>query len=207
MKLYQSATSPFVLKVRIAAAELGLLDRIEMLDVSQEYKAGGPLAREQNIIKTNPLGQVPTLLIEDGSTIADSRVICEYLDDLGQGALFPRAPERWRVLTEQALGDGLLDAALSARYESTCRSDETRSPIWIAGQMTKVEAALDQMESTVAVFGACITIGSITMACALGYLDFRFASLDWRSSRPALTEWFATMSQRRSLQQTIPAER
>ena len=143
MKLYQSATSPFVLKVRIAAAELGLLDRIEMLDVSQEYKAGGPLAREQNIIKTNPLGQVPTLLTEGGSTIADSRVICEYLDRLGGGSLFPAAPTaRWNALTEQSYGDGLLDAALAARYEGLLRSEEQRWQRWIDGQLAKVHATL-----------------------------------------------------------------
>ena len=154
MKLYQSATSPFVLKVRIAAAELGLLDRIEMLDVSQEYKSGGPLAREQNIIKTNPLGQVPTLLLADGTTIADSRVICEYLDGLGGGRLFPGEPKaRWNALTEQSYGDGLLDAALAARYEGLLRSEEQRWQRWIDGQLAKVHATLDLIEGKAAGFG------------------------------------------------------
>lgn len=202
IELFYAPTSPYVRKVMVCAIELGIADRIIKLP-----SAAHPLQRDERIAAFNPLAKVPAAQLADGTLLFDSRVICEYLDDLGQGALFPRAPERWRVLTEQALGDGVLDAALSARYESTCRSDEIRSPVWIAGQMTKVAAALDQMESTVAVFGARITIGSITTACALGYLDFRFASLDWRSSRPALTEWFATMSQRPSLQQTIPADK
>ncbi len=196
MKLYQSATSPFVLKVRIAAAELGLIDRIEMLDVSQEYKSGGPLAREQNIIKTNPLGQVPTLLLEDGSTIADSRVICEYLDGLGGGSLFPAEPKaRWNALTEQSYGDGLLDAALAARYEGLLRSEEQRWQRWIDGQLAKVHATLDLIEGKAAGFGKRVDIGTITFYCALSYLDLRFADLNWREGRPQTAAWFARIAE------------
>lgn len=197
MKLYQSTTSPFVLKVRIAAAELGILDRIEMLDVSQEYKAGGPLAREQNIIKTNPLGQVPTLLLADGATIADSRVICEYLDDLGGGSLFPAEPKaRWNALTEQSYGDGLLDAALAARYEGLLRSEEQRWQRWIDGQLAKVHATLDLIEGKAAGFGNRVDIGTITFYCALAYLDLRFADLNWREGRPQAAAWFAEIGER-----------
>jgi glutathione S-transferase len=197
MKLYQSATSPFVLKVRIAAAELSLLDRIEMLDVSQEYKSGGPLAREQNIIKTNPLGQVPTLLLDDGSTIADSRVICEYLDELGGGSLFPAEPKaRWNALTEQSYGDGLLDAALAARYEGLLRSEEQRWQRWIDGQLAKVHATLDLIEGKAAGFGERVDIGTITFYCALSYLDLRFADLNWREGRPHAAAWFAKIAER-----------
>ena len=197
MKLYQSATSPFVLKVRIAAAELGLLDRIEMLDVSQEYKSGGPLAREQNIIKTNPLGQVPTLLLDDGTTIADSRVICEYLDGLGGGALFPAEPKaRWNALTEQSYGDGLLDAALAARYEGLLRSEQQRWQRWIDGQLAKVHATLDLIEGKAAGFGERVDIGTITFYCALSYLDLRFADLNWRGGRPQAAAWFAEIAGR-----------
>ncbi|MGY6247649.1 glutathione S-transferase family protein [Bosea thiooxidans] len=197
MKLYQSATSPFVLKVRIAAAELGILDRIEMLDVSQEYKAGGPLAREQNIIKTNPLGQVPTLLIEDGSTLADSRVICEYLDRLGGGSLFPAEPAaRWNALTEQSYGDGLLDAALAARYEGLLRSEAQRWQRWIDGQLAKVHATLDLIEAKAPALRDRVDIGTITFFCALSYLDLRFADLNWREGRPQAAAWFEHLSQR-----------
>ncbi|WP_306226386.1 glutathione S-transferase family protein [Bosea beijingensis] len=197
MKLYQSTTSPFVLKVRIAAAELGLIDRIEMLDVSQEYKAGGPLAREQNIIKTNPLGQVPTLLLDDGMTIADSRVICEYLDGLGGGSLFPDEPKtRWNALSEQSYGDGLLDAALAARYEGLLRSEEQRWQRWIDGQLAKVHATLDLIEGKAAGFGERVDIGTITFYCALAYLDLRFADLNWREGRPQAAGWFAKIGER-----------
>ncbi|WP_398479377.1 glutathione S-transferase [Tardiphaga sp.] len=201
MELFYAPTSPYVRKVMVCAIELGMAEHIVKLP-----SAAHPLKRDARIANFNPLAKVPAAKLADGTLLFDSRVICEYLDDLGQGALFPRGPERWQVLAEQALGDGLLDAALLARYENTCRSEEMRSQGWIDGQMTKVAAALDDMERSVLVFGTRITIGSITIACALGYLDFRFASYDWRSSRPALAKWFAITSQRPSLQQTVPAD-
>lgn len=201
IELFYAPTSPYVRKVMACAIELGLAERIVKLP-----SAAHPLKRDERIAGFNPLAKVPAAKLADGTLLFDSRVICEYLDDLGQGALFPRGPDRWGVLTEQALGDGLLDAALLTRYESTCRSDAIRLQEWIDGQMAKIAAALDQMERNVATFGARITIGSLTIACALGYLDFRFASYDWRSSRSALTEWFETISQRSSLQETVPAD-
>jgi glutathione S-transferase len=201
IELFYAPTSPFVRKVMACAIELGIADRIVKLS-----SAAHPLKRDERIARFNPLAQVPAAKLAEGTLLFDSRVICEYLDDLGLGTLFPRGPERWQVLTEQSLGDGLLDAALLTRYENTCRSDEIRSAEWIDGQMTKIAAALDEMERTVAVFGARISIGSLTIACALGYLDFRFASFDWRTSRPALSDWFAVMSQRPSLQETLPAD-
>jgi len=201
IELFYAPTSPYVRKVMVCAIELGVAEHIVKLP-----SAAHPLKRDARIANFNPLAKVPAARLADGTLLFDSRVICEYLDDLGQGALFPRGPERWQVLAEQALGDGLLDAALLARYENTCRSEEMRSQEWIDGQMSKVAAALDDMERSVLVFGTRITIGSITIACALGYLDFRFASYDWRSSRPVLAKWFAITSQRPSLQQTVPAD-
>ncbi|WP_245475815.1 glutathione S-transferase family protein [Bradyrhizobium sp. Leo170] len=201
IELFYAPTSPYVRKVMACAIELGITDRIVRLP-----SAAHPLKRDERIAIFNPLAKVPAAKLADGTLLFDSRVICEYLDDLGKGSLFPRGPQRWQVLTEQALGDGLLDAALLTRYENTCRSDEHRSADWIDGQMTKIAAALDQMENTVAEFGACISIGSLTIACALGYLDFRFASFDWRTTRPALAVWFETMSLRPSLRDTFPTD-
>jgi glutathione S-transferase len=201
IELFYAPTSPYVRKVMACAIELGLADRIVKLP-----SAAHPLKRDERIAAFNPLAKVPAARLADGTLLFDSRVICEYLDDLGDGTLFPRGPERWPVLTEQALGDGLLDAALLARYENTCRSDAIRSTDWIDGQMTKIAAALDQMERSVAGFGARISIGSLTIACALGYLDFRYASYDWRAARPALAGWFAEISERPSLRETVPTE-
>lgn len=201
IELFYAPTSPYVRKVMACAIELGIADRIVRLP-----SAAHPLKRDERIATFNPLAKVPAAKLADGTLLFDSRVICEYLDDLGNGSLFPRGPQRWKVLTEQALGDGLLDAALLTRYENTCRNDEHRSADWIDGQMTKIAAALDQMENTVAEFGARISIGSLTIACALGYLDFRFASFDWRTTRPALAVWFETMSLRPSLRDTLPTD-
>lgn len=197
MKLYQSATSPFVRKVKLTAAELGLLGQIEMLDVSDEYKKGGPLAREQNIVKLNPLGQVPTMVTEDGTVIADSRVICEYLNHRGKGEIFPSDPgKRWNALTEQTIGDGLLDAALLARYEILLRPQERQWQPWQDGQMTKIRAALAIVEQKAASFGERIDIGTISFASALAYLDLRFADLDWRRDHKAAATWFAAIEAR-----------
>jgi glutathione S-transferase len=197
MKLYQSGTSPFVRKVKLVAAELGLLGQIEMLDVSDAYKKGGPTAREQNIIKVNPLGQVPTMLIEDGTVIADSRVICEYLNHRGKGEIFPSDPSRrWHALMEQTVGDGLLDAALLARYEGLLRPEDKRWGTWTDGQMTKLRACLATIEDKAASLGDRVDIGTITFASALAYLDLRFADLGWRNDHPEAAGWFARIEQR-----------
>ncbi|WP_332685363.1 glutathione S-transferase family protein [Bosea sp. (in: a-proteobacteria)] len=197
MKLYQSATSPFVRKVRLTAAELGLSAEIEMLDVSDAYKKGGPLAREENIVKVNPLGQVPTMLTEDGTVLADSRVICEYLNHRGKGEIFPSDPgKRWNALMEQTVGDGLLDAALLSRYEGLLRPEERQWQPWRDGQMAKLHAALAVIEQKAATFGDRVDIGTITFASALAYLDLRFADLDWRKDHPATAAWFAAIEAR-----------
>lgn len=197
MKLYQSGTSPFVRKVKLTAAELGLLGTIEMLDVSDEYKKGGPTVREQNVIKVNPLGQVPTMIVEDGTVIADSRVICEYLNHRGKGEIFPSDPtKRWNALMEQTVGDGLLDAALLARYEGLLRPEDKRWGTWTDGQMAKLRACLGVIDSKAVSLGGRIDIGTITFASALAYLDLRFGDLDWRKDHPNAAVWFAQIEER-----------
>lgn len=197
MKLYQSSTSPFVRKVTLTAAELGLLGQIEMLDVSDAYKKGGPLAREENIIKVNPLGQVPTMLTEDGTVLADSRVICEYLNHRAKGEIFPNDPaKRWNALMEQTVGDGLLDAALLARYEGLLRPEDKRWDAWTNGQMTKLRASLAIIEQKAASLGDRVDIGTITFASALAYLDLRFGDLNWRKDHPNASAWFARIEER-----------
>ena len=123
----------------VCAAELG--QEIERLP-----SAAGPVARDQTIIPDNPLGQVPTFVADDGTVLYDSRVICEYPNDKAGGGLFPVAgPARWRALVEQGLGDGVLGAALLARYETVLRPEDKRWPDWYQGQMDKVRCGLDQM--------------------------------------------------------------
>ncbi len=199
MKIYFSPASPFVRKCMVIAHELGLVDRIQKLP-----SAAGPVARDQTIIPDNPLGQVPTLITDDGQQLFDSRVICEYLNDLGGGALFPTGPTRWRVLAEQSLGDGMLGAALLARYETVLRPEALRWDGWYEGQMGKVRDGLALLEKTAASLEGRLDIGTITIGCALGYLDFRYPQFDWRASHPAVAAWFKTFNQRPSMQATLP---
>lgn len=197
MKLYQSGTSPFVRKVKVTAAELGLLGQIEVLEVSDAFKRGGPLAREENVTKFSPLGQVPTMITEDGTALADSRVICEYLNHRGKGEIFPSDPaKRWNALMEQNIGDGLLDAALLTRYEILFREQSMRSRPWLDGQITKLRACLAYFEQKAPTFGDRVDIGTITLASALAYLDLRFADLNWRKEHPAIAAWHAKIEMR-----------
>jgi glutathione S-transferase len=199
MKVYFSPASPFVRKVLISAHELGLSDRIERLAC-----AAHPINRDPDIVAHNPLGQVPTFFTDDGRVLYDSRTICEYLDAFGKGQLFGAGDARWQALTNQSLADGLLDAALLARYETAARPQELRWDAWTRSQLEKVNSALDQFEHTTLKLGDRVDIGTITIACALGYLDFRFPDLGWRASRPQLSSWFSEFEKRPAMQATMP---
>jgi glutathione S-transferase len=154
MKLFYSPTSPYVRKVLAVAHELGLAERIERLS-----SAAHPINRDRNIIAHNPLGQVPTLLLDDGTVLADSRVICEYLDDLAGGGLFPRSgPPRWRALVDQSTGDGVLAAALLARYESAARPTERQWRDWLEAQLDKAATSLAAIEAVASAFGERVDI-------------------------------------------------
>jgi glutathione S-transferase len=155
----------------------------------------------------NPLGKIPCLVLEDGAALYDSRVICEYLDQLHEAPrLFPeQAADRWDALRLQALGDGIMDAALLARYETFLRPEALRWSAWVDGQLDKVRRALDRIDTVDASgFGGRVDIGTIAIACALGYLDYRFTTLGWRGTRPGLAEWFETFAKRPSMQSTRP---
>lgn len=200
MKIYHSPASPFVRKVMVCAAELG--QHIERLP-----SAAGPVARDRTIVASNPLGQVPTFFADDGTALYDSRVICEYLDArAGGGKLFPApGPARWRALVEQSLGDGVLDAALLARYETVLRPADKRWQDWYDGQMDKVRCGLDRTLEWVPGLGERVDIGTITLGCALGYLDFRYPDLPWREGRDALARWFERFGARPSMAATRPS--
>jgi glutathione S-transferase len=198
MQIYFSPASPYVRKVMVVAHELGLADRIERLP-----SAAGPVVRDATIRRHNPIGQVPTFLTDDGTVLYDSRVICEYLDDLGGGGFFGSGDARWRTLTDAALGDGLLGAALLARYEAVLRPEPLRWDDWTRGQMEKITDALDRMEAMD--LDGRVDIATVTFACGLGYLDFRFPDVDWRSAHPRLAAWYAAFSQRPSLVATQPS--
>lgn len=200
MKIYFSPASPFVRKCLVVAGEVGLADRIEKLPSNAH-----PVNRDATIAASNPLGQVPTFFTDEGQAIYDSRVICEYLNSMAGADLYPSDMRaRWQALTEQSLADGILDAALLARYEETVRPEALRWKDWTQSQMGKMADSLDYFEGVIGERGDRVDIGTITLGCALGYLDFRFADYDWRTSRPALTAWFAKFNQRPSMQQTLP---
>ncbi|WP_298956583.1 glutathione S-transferase [uncultured Methylobacterium sp.] len=200
MQLFHSKTSPFVRKVMVTAHELGLVDRLELLP-----SAAHPVNRDAGIVARNPLGQVPTLVLDDGTVLADSRVICEYLDDLGGGSVFPAAgPARWTALAAQSTGDGLLDAALLTVYETRVRGEGERSPAWVEGQRAKIEGGLGAIEAAAPGLGDRVDIAAITYGCALGYLDLRFADIGWRDRYPAAAAWFAEFDARPSMRATQP---
>lgn len=200
MKLRYSPTSPYVRKVVVTAAETALSDRIELV-VTNTRDPRSDLARD------NPLGKVPTLITDDGLRLFDSPVICEYLDSLHAGPkLFPAAGDaRWRALRLQALGDGILDAAVLCMGEGRRPAGE-RSPGFVATQKGKIAAAVAALESEVADFGDSLTIGVVTVGCVLGYLDFRFADDDWRDGHPELTAWNVEFAQRPSMAASVPRD-
>jgi len=186
MKLHWSPKSPFVRKVMIAAHELDLADRIELVRSVADMRRPNPA-----IMGDNPLSKIPTLVLADGQALFDSGVICEYLDGLAGGdRLFPaRGPDRWQVLGWHALATGLLDVLILWRNERDKPADR-QAPEWLAAFAVKTEASLDRLETLVPDLDRTrFGIGHIAIGCALGYLDFRFANIDWRTKRSSLAAW------------------
>ncbi len=206
MQLYYSSASPFVRKVLVVAHELGCSDQLELLSA-----VAHPVNPDHSITVLNPLGQVPTLVTEAGLVLCDSRVICEYLDSQAGGQIFGEGNKRWAALVLQSHADGLLDAALLARYERIARPEALQWGEWEAGQMGKIARTLDLLEKDIAAIEGPggpdtlrLDIGTITLACGLGYLSFRFPQFNWREGHGGLSAWFERFSQRSSMQQTVP---
>lgn len=184
-----SHASPFARKARIAASHLGLDHRVilETADVSSP---------DETFKQQNPLIKIPILILENGETLYDSRVIVEYLDHIaGGGTIFPQGEERFPALRQQALGDGLADAAVSMVYEKRFRAAENYDSGWVARQAEKVRCSLAHAEKHLSTPAAHIHIGHIAMACALGFLDIRFEG-SWRAEHPKLVAWLADFEKR-----------
>ena len=200
MKLYMSPASPFARKARIIIRELDLVRLVEEIPVN-------PAASDE-LRKTNPLGKIPALVLDDGSTLIDSPVICEYLNELGGGKFFPgmsiwrETTGRWRALTLQALGDGIADAAVARVYEGR-RPDDVQNKDAIAKYTAVIGRSLDALER--ARFAETPTIGEVAVACAIGYLDFREVMPGWRDTRPQLRNWYEAFAKYPSMQSTWPA--
>ncbi|WP_245586684.1 glutathione S-transferase family protein [Pleomorphomonas oryzae] len=189
MILRTSLTSPFGRKPRLAAAVLGLADRIEV--VPADF-----LDDTDSLRTENPLGKIPTLVLADGATLYDSRVILEYFDYLAGGnRIIPVEPvARFAALKLQAIGDGILDAGVLRRLETMFRDEPLYSDRWLAHQCGKMNRALDVLEEEPP-SEVDILVGEIAVACGLGFIDFRLGD-DWRASRPRLAGWFARFGER-----------
>jgi glutathione S-transferase len=200
VKLRHSPASPYVRKVNVVSIETGLDKQIERVPTSV-----APTKPNTEIQKENPLSKVPALVLDNGEALFDSPVICEYLDSLHSGAkMFPASgPARWTALRRQATGDGILDAAILTRYE-LLRPEAIRWSDWTDGQMAKVRGGLAALEAEADKFGSTVDIGTITIGCALGYLDFRFGDLGWRKTCPKLAKWYEGFSARPSMKATVP---
>lgn len=184
LTLRSAPPSPFGRKVKIAAAILGLADRIEIVDADTNDP-------DEALRRQNPLGKIPTLVLENGATLYDSRVILDYLNSLardGERRIVPKGKARFDALTRQALADGLMDAALLQVYEGRWRAEDRRDQKWLDHQAGKVERALAIFEANPPKIDGTVDIGHIALACALGYLDLRFGGR-WRADHPKLVAW------------------
>jgi glutathione S-transferase len=199
MRMRINVASPFARKVRIVARETGLSGQVQELET-----AVSPVSPNDDLAAANPLVKIPALVLDDGTTLYDSRVIAEYLDALAGGKLFPAAPERWNALRLQALCDGILDAAVISRYEKAVRPAALQWPDWLAGQRRKIDGGLGALERECGGWGERFAIGQIGAACVLGYLDFRFPDIGWRAGHPGLARWFEKVSARPSVRATMP---
>jgi glutathione S-transferase len=201
MKLYWSPRSPFVRKVMVCAHELGLVHRIERIRALVSLTQ-----TNADVLKVNPIGRIPALVLDNGEVLYDSHVICEYLDaEYGDSRLFPRAkPARWDALRRLALADGMLETGILWRAERM-RPAAQQSPEMLAAFDRKIATALAALEQDSArLEHDGIDIGDLAIGCALGYLDFRFAELDWRARNNRTAAWFESFNRRPSMQQTMP---
>jgi len=194
VKLYGTPISPFTRKAMVVALELDLkLQVLPRPEDAAEFR------------RINPLGKIPALVLDDGSVLIDSPVICEYLNNMGGGKFFPgmslwkENSGRWKALGLQALADGIADAAVARVVESR---QPAPNEAQIAHHMRAVEAGLSALERSK--LADPPTIGEIAAGCTLGYIDFRLPALDWRASRPNLSAWYAKFSQFKSMLATQP---
>ena len=200
MQLHWSPKSPYVRKVMIAAHELGIVEQLVLV-----RSVAAMLKPNSALMEVNPLSKIPALVLDDGGTLFDSVVICEYLNAYASGRLFPaEGPARWQALRWHALGNGLLDALILWRNE---REREVPLPNLMAAFELKLNASLALLETE-----ACeletrpFGIGHVSLVCALGYIDYRFADQTWRERASGLATWYDTMLQRSSVRVTAPVD-
>jgi glutathione S-transferase len=198
MQLRYSPTSPYVRKVRVMAAETRLDEVIDLVETN-------PFDPDTDLADCNPVGKVPALITDDGLVLFDSPVICEYLDNCHGGArMVPVAtPVRWHILRLQAIGDGIMDAAIGVVMEGR-RAEAERSSGFVESQRKKIKDCVHWLEAHIEELEGNFNLGQISVACALGYLDFRRPASDWRVEAPRLAAWFEVVNARASMQGTAP---
>ncbi|MCM2459807.1 glutathione S-transferase [Pseudomonas sp. CG7] len=202
MTLFHNPASPFVRKVLVLLHETGQQDRVA-LQLSQLT----PVKPDRALIDDNPWSKIPALRLANGTVIHDSRVILDYLDHQHVGnPLIPRdGAARWRRLTLASLAAGIMDAAVMIRYETALRTVEKHWDEWLDAQRDKIRRALGLLEAeAIAELASHFDVASISVACALGYLDLRHPDLEWRKANPHLAQWFAEVSVRPSMVETVP---
>jgi len=200
MKLIGTATSPYTRKVRVVLAE----KRMEC-----EFIVDAPNTDNSTVIQYNPLGKIPVLVLDDESTLFDSRVIAEYLDNASPGnRLIPEEKRpRIQVRRWEALADGCTDAAVAVVLEKR-RPAEQQSPEWISRQQGKVDRALQMMADDLAAKTWCtgdfFTLADIAVGCCLSWLELRWPDLQWRRNHPNLSRLADKLAQRQSFRDTVP---
>ena len=201
MKLTFSPASPFARKVRIAAIETGLIDKIEFTPA-----AVAPGQANEEYSKITPLKKLPVLILDNGDVILDSYVIVEYLDELaGGGKLIPASgPERWKVKSDHSLLQGMLDSMLLCRYESMVRPEPLRWKAWSDDHWNRAWTGMARFENKPDVLSGPFTIAQIGLVCVLGYADFRFADCGWRKAYPKLDAFHQKMLERPSVKISVP---
>ena len=201
LKLFYSDRSPYVRKVMVTLHEVNLFENVEIVGVRTN-----PLGVVEDLVDVSPLGKIPTLVLPDGTTIFDSRVICSYLNSIGKSDLYLAQENlKWSIKTAEANFDGILDAALLMVYEHRYRQDIYQSVEWLENLWKKIERTLDfYNNSSSKILSGSLNMGQISLGCALGYLDYRHNNRNWRAKNQNLRDWFAEFSERLSMRNTIP---
>jgi glutathione S-transferase len=200
MNLFHSPASPFVRKVVVLLHELDKADAVTLTTVTTSA-----LASDAALMAANPLARLPALERPEGAALYDSRVITAYLDDLYQGGLYPTGSARWETMTLEATGDGIMDSGVSMVYEVRLRDAAQQSAPWIEAQWQKIERTLDVLNTRwMSHLAGPVKMGHISVGCALGYLDLRHDTRNWRQGRAALAAWYEEFANRPSMLASAP---
>jgi glutathione S-transferase len=200
MKLTFSPASPFARKVRIAAIELGLVDKIEFVPATV-----APGTPNDEYSRITPLKKLPVLILDTGEAILDSYVIVEYLNELAGGNLIPDyGPKRWKTKTDHSMLQGMLDSMLLCRYEKMVRPQGLQWQAWYDDHWNRAWSGMARFAARDDVLSGPLTIAQIGLVCVLGYADFRFADCGWRKAYPKLDAFYQKMLERPSVKISAP---